>query len=105
MLKPNELCDILWEEISRYKRPLEGIELSAQWRNSECTLFRLVLEYKYRNGGGLIPYAEDVPHFWYNMSPEFIRNNFQVMIRNLIKSSLGVEIERLFGWETGFNPL
>jgi hypothetical protein len=63
------------------------------------------LTYCFRNGGGAIRYGETIPRFWLDMDERFVRKNFQTMIRNVIKSSLSVEIERLFGWEKGFNPL
>lgn len=108
MINISEMIDLIWIEVDKYK-PLTGIILKVSYVDpGTCTTLKVDLIYKYPNGdgGGYIPYAYVIPHFWYEMSEEYIAKECQTQIRYLIKTSMSVEIERLFGWKDGgFNPL
>lgn len=98
------LINILWKVLDDYGKSLRGIEydlIYASYTSTEDIQFRLV--YKYVNC--TIPYGATIPRFWLEMSESFVAKNFETMIRNVIKSSFSVEIERIFGGKTGFNPL
>lgn len=96
------LCDA---ETDKYTS-IRGIYVYPDRKYAETDVVGITINIDYRYSSGTIPYKENVPAFWLNMSDEFVSNNCQTMIRNLIKASFSVEVERIFGWKYGgFNPL
>ena len=99
--KYDTLCFRINCVLDKYK-PIRGFRLYLE--QTDSLSLNIVVQYRYETG--FIPYSEKVPKFWEDMDEAFVFKNAEVMLRYIIKSSMTVEIERLFGYVDGsFNPL